>query len=102
MTTKIFSLLMLHALSACVANATIFPQRSQAPIAALLHPYLPSMIDSHQQLLPFSQLATAYSQLRQLLPFNQLAALNLAAYLQQQILLPFSQLAAASHASFLT
>jgi hypothetical protein len=37
---------MLHALSACVANATIFPQRSQAPIAALLHPYLPSMIDS--------------------------------------------------------
>nr|ACG29964.1 hypothetical protein [Zea mays] len=116
METKIFSLLMLLALSTCVANATIFPQCSQAPIASLFPPYLPSIIASVcenpalqpyrlQQAIaasvlqqPISQLqqqslahltiqTIATQQQQQFLPaLSHLAMVNPAAYLQQQLL----------------
>lgn len=107
MATKIFSLLMLLALSTCVANATIFPQCSQAPIASLLPPFLPSMIDSvceNSALQPYRlQQAIAASNIPlSPLVFQQSPALSLvqslvqtmrAQQLQQLVLPMFSQVA---------
>ncbi|ONM52386.1 hypothetical protein ZEAMMB73_Zm00001d019162 [Zea mays] len=109
MATKIFSLLMLLALSTCVANATIFPQCSQAPIASLLPPFLPSMIDSvceNSALQPYRlQQAIAASNLPLSPLFQQSPALSLvhslvqtigARQLQQLVLPVISQVALAN------
>nr|ACG24765.1 hypothetical protein [Zea mays] len=110
MAAKIFSILMLLALSACVANATIFPQYSQAPIAALLPPYLPSMTASvceNPALQPYrlqQAIATSNLPLSPLF-FQQSPALSLvqslvqtirAQQLQQLVLPVISQVALAN------